>query len=379
MYNVLIVGGGIGGLAAMQLLQKDGHEVILIEKNSALRAEGAGIMLGINAVKILSSMGLGDETLRRGNSLQSFNMVDSRGRVIGQSDAGFMESQTGYKTIAIHRAELHAALSQGLSEQNIRLNSELTGLWEHEDKVLVTYSTGETESFDLVIVADGIYSSTRKLLGLATQLRYAGYTCWRFVIDRPESVSVDRGYEYWGEGKRFGVVPLGDNKLYCFATVNAAQGDQQYKSMRVAEFKELFSDFAGDIPSILQVLGDDLCLIHNDLYDQQSITMRKGRVALLGDAAHAATPNMGQGAGMALEDAYVLSQNLQKSASVDEALSTYEKRRLPRTRKIRDKSYMIGRISQWESSIAINTRNAILRMLPSKGLSKDMCKLLMNY
>ena len=377
--KVLIVGGGIGGLAAMRCLSNAGHHVQLIEKRASFNAQGAGLMLGINAMKVLETLGVANEVVLRGQPLALMNIVNEKGVQIGGCNNVLMESHTGYKTIGIHRSELHEVLSAHLPQNNIRFNATLSSLKQQNDQVVVSVNGGDEEKYDLMIAADGIHSSTRQLTGDYSRLRYAGYTCWRFVIDRPSSVNAVQAYEYWGCGKRFGVVPIGNDKLYCFATMNSDEANSHHKNIAVNEFKSLFSRFSGVVPEILQMMNCDVHIIHGDLFDQKRLCMQQGRVAFLGDAAHAATPNMGQGAGMALEDVAVLAECLAADVSITDALAVYDTRRRPRVKKIRNRSYMIGKVSQWESSIARRTRNTVLRMIPSDGLSKDLCKLLMDY
>jgi len=379
MAKVLIAGGGVAGLSVMGFLRGLGYEVSLVEKAESLRAQGAGLLLGINAMKILSELGVAEQVIASGQVLKSVKAVDKHGKEIGNTDAVYMEAQTGYKTVAIHRTALHSILSESLPNEEIHLGATVSRLENTEHGVKVTFSDDSCSDYDLMIAADGIYSETRKLLQQGSQLRYAGYTCWRFVIDRPESIDAHCGQEYWGTGRRFGVFPLGENKLYCFATLNAAENDVQYKNLNVERFKELYAEFGGSVPEVLRSLSQDDVLIHGDLRDQQQLLLQQKNVVILGDAAHAATPNMGQGAAMALEDAYVLSECLKNESAISLALQAYEQRRAARVKQIRDRSYIVGKIGQWESSLASSIRNSILRILPKRGLSKDLCKLLMDY
>ncbi|MCF6325486.1 MAG: FAD-dependent monooxygenase [Gammaproteobacteria bacterium] len=377
--KIVIVGGGIAGLAAMQSLVKAGYQVNLIEKSPHLRAQGAGLMLGINAMKVLESLRLSDEVINSGQSLAAINIVDAAGVLIGKSDNAWMEVKTGYKTIGIDRGALHNLLSKGLVPGDIRLNATISSLVQRSKKVIITVNDGKNEEYDLLIAADGVHSSTRLLTGDTSQLRHSGYTCWRFVVDKPSLMESGQSYEYWGRGKRFGLVPIGGNRLYCFATVNASVANCHYKNIDVDEFKALFSGFDGTVTNLLKGLSDDVRLIHDDLNDQIALCMQQGRVVFLGDAAHAATPNMGQGAAMALEDAAVLSECLAVEKSIDDAVLAYERRRAPRVKTIRNRSYMIGKIAQWESPLACRLRNALLRMMPPNVLSKDLCDLLLKY
>ena len=157
MQRVLIVGGGIAGLSVMRFLNKLDFEVKLIEKAPQLRASGAGIMLGINAMKLLDKLGLAEQVIQQGQALSAFSMVDAKGKHISVSDALYMESQTGYKTVAIHRRELHAILSQGMDIDKIKLNTTVTELNRIGGTMYVTYSDDQQDEFDLVIAADGLY------------------------------------------------------------------------------------------------------------------------------------------------------------------------------------------------------------------------------
>ncbi len=377
--KLVIVGGGIAGLAAMQSLVKTGYQVSLIEKSPHLRAYGAGLMLGINAMKVLESLDLSAEVIKRGQSLAAMNIVDETGELIGKSDNAWMEVKTGYKTIGIDRGALHDVLSNELAAGDVRLDATISSLVQRNKKVIITVNDGKDEEYDLLIAADGIHSSIRLLSGDVSQLRYSGYTCWRFVVDRPPSIESEQAYEYWGCGKRFGLVPIGNDRLYCFATVNASVANYHYKNMDMDGFKALFSEFDDVVAGLLEGLSDDVQLIHGDLNDQLALCMQQGRIVFLGDAAHAATPNMGQGAAMALEDVVVLSECLTVEKTVDDALLAYEKHRTPRVKTIRDRSYMIGKVAQWELPLARRLRNALMRMMPQGGLSKDLCKLLLKY
>ncbi len=377
--KILIIGGGIGGLTMMQFLKNSRHKVTLIERENELKADGAGIMLGINAMKIIKTLGLLESILADGISLNQFCITDAEGGILGKSDMGFLKQQTGLPTVAIHRTHLHKILSNGLERENIELGTSVKHISTKATKNIVLFENGRSEFFDLIIAADGIRSYSRKLCGVPSMLRFSGYTCWRFVIDVPENFCTNIGFEMWGKGKRFGIVPIAGNKLYCFATCNATEKESKYQKLNVKEFKSLFSEFGGKVPKILTYLTENHKLIHGDLRDQKNICMTKGNIAFMGDAAHAATPNMGQGAGMAIEDAFILNRSLDTESNMMDALKIYNAKRTPRVKTIRDKSYSIGKVSQWESSLAISLRNRVLKTLPSMGLTKSQKKLLLNF
>ena len=379
MRKALIIGGGIAGLSASHMLQRQGWQVRLVERAAELRADGAGILLGVNAMKVLQGMGLQQAVVQQGQPLQALSMVDGRGRLIGQQDAVFMEQQTGYATVAIARQALHDILAAHLNPEQIELDVMVAKLEQLERGVRVTLHNETSDEYDLVVVADGIHSKTRLLIDLPSVIRHAGSTCWRFIAKKPDAMAVDQGYEYWGKGRRFGVIPVANGKVYCYATINAFADDAEYRNITVGRLRELFVEFEGIVPDILNGLDESSVLLQNDLADQRAVRLRKGAIALVGDAAHAITPNMGQGAALALEDVAVLTEVLSKESEVVKALALYESRRLARVRLIRDRSLMAGKIAQWESRIAIKIRNGMFRMMPSKAISKDLVQLLMDY
>lgn len=379
MKKILVVGAGIAGLSVSRFLREHGFDVTVFEKAPLLRTGGAGLMLGINAVKILDQLGLLGALVARSQVLDGFVMADVAGQKISRNNARYMETQSGFQTLAVHRQVLHEVLSQGLLGQVIQFNRRIESLEQDSAGVWVTCSQGLRSRYDLVIAADGVYSSMRSLLNISSHLRYAGYTCWRFVIPVPESVEMNLGYEYWGQGKRFGIVPLGDDLLYAYATINAMKNDAKWASISVTEFKSLFCDLQGLVPDVLAALVDADCMIHDDLYDQREICFQHGRVAFVGDAAHAMTPNMGQGAAMALEDAAVIAQCLSALDSVSDALQQYHQRRMGRVKKMRDQSYSFGKIAQWHSPFLMGARNVIMRCMPEQSLDKRMCKMLLEF
>ena len=376
--KILIVGGGIGGLSLMQFLKNTAHQVTLIEKASHLRAEGAGIMLGINATKLLAKLDLMEKVLAHGTALDAFCMTDSQGQLLAKSDSNQLLQLTGLPTVGIHRGDLQRILAHRLEQSQIKFDTHIHAIIIGTDKKEVVFSNGHSETYDLIIAADGIHSPTRRLCHVPSALRYSGYTCWRLVVNFTKDCGTS-GYEMWGKGKRFGIVPIGQNTIYCFATCNATKNSKAFQHISINEFKSLFSEFDGLANQIISCIPDDQTIIHNDLYDQQELCMINNGVAFMGDAAHAATPNMGQGAGMAIEDAFVLYNALTHHYSMADALAEYQRKREPRVKIIRDKSFTLGKIAQWESAVAIKIRNRLLKTLPVNGLTQSQRKLLLDF
>jgi 2-polyprenyl-6-methoxyphenol hydroxylase-like FAD-dependent oxidoreductase len=198
-----------------------------------------------------------------------------------------------------------------------------------------------------------------------TQPRYAGYTAWRGV----STVALEPGRltESWGLGERFGLVDIGGGRTYWFATKNAPEGETDEPTGRKAELQRRFEDWHPPIRDVLAAADDDDRILRNDVYDLPRLPRwSSGRIVLLGDAAHAATPGVGQGAAEALEDAVVLSGLLAQGADVERALNDYEARRRPRVELVQKMSRRADKAAQLASPLGCRLRNAVIRRLPER-------------
>ncbi len=359
--RILIVGGGIGGLTLAAALKVRNIQADLVERAAAWMPIGAGIVLGLNAMKVLGRIGVGSSVARRGIEVGVARITDARGENLSSLDFATLPNDVG-RAIALHRASLHDGLLTGVDPASIRLNTTVKAIEQNDARVSVQLSDGTMHDYDAVIGADGIRSVVRWLTFGESPLQYSGYTCWRFVA-RGEFKNADT-WEMWGRGRRFGVVPLGGDKVYCFGTLNAPQNDPTKRNIALDDFKQLFAGFGGPAPEMLASLKSTDQLIWNDLEEIYIDRWVKGRVALLGDAAHAMTPNMGQGAAMAIEDAYVLADELSKSPDIPAAFARYEKRRRKRVDSIQTRSRRIGVVAQWESALGCAFRNFAARITP---------------
>ncbi len=359
--RVLIVGGGIAGLATAAGLARCGIDCEIVERTEVWKPVGAGIVLGVNAMAMLSRLGLAAAVAERGTRLGRGSITDQDGRELGSTDFAALAPEFG-PTIAIHRADLHDVLRAGAGDLPVTLGASVERLRQDEAGVDVRFTTGKEERFDLVVGADGLRSTVRGLVFGEIAPVYSGYTCWRFVLDAPGPDVEMR--EMWGRGRRFGIVPIGGGRLYCFATANAPAATADPVGGRLARLRAAFQSFGGDVPAILAALDDDEQLIHNDLEELPPNPWFAGRAVLVGDAAHAMTPNMGQGAAMGLEDAAVLVELLGQGRDLTDTLSAYRQRREPRVRWVQAQSRRIGRVGQWQHPAACALRNALLRAIP---------------
>jgi 2-polyprenyl-6-methoxyphenol hydroxylase-like FAD-dependent oxidoreductase len=274
--------------------------------------------------------------------------------------------------VAIHRADLHAVLLSVLPKDAVRKDAELVGFDHTRSDVRALFSDGSEARGDLLIGADGIRSVVRQKLFPEATLRYAGYAAWRGVVSTNDPVELGTSSESWGRGARFGIVPIGGNRIYWFATGNVPAGLEQTPEQRKAFLLERFRGWHAPVERLIdrtpagEILLNDIC----DLAPMASWS--RGRAVLLGDAAHPTTPNMGQGACMAIESSVVLEKCLTSERALSAALAAYERQRMPRTRWVTEQSATIGRLGQIEGALACRLRDLVLRLTPARITEKTI-------
>ncbi|MBL7829322.1 MAG: FAD-dependent monooxygenase [Saprospiraceae bacterium] len=376
MQKITIIGGGIAGLTTAIALKNIGIRADVYEAAPAFKPLGAGLLLAANAIQGYQNLGIAEKIISKGHLLPYFKVLDQNGKVITSADAGSIGRKYGLHNFAIHRADLHEALVTELDADQLHTNHQATGFSLQTDgSVLVHFESHESVHTEFVIASDGIHSPFRKQLLPHSTPRYAGYTCWRAVVDA-RSIQLDAASETWGAGRRFGIVPLADHKVYWFACVNAPENDTEIRSKTIFDVQGLFQDFHAPIPDLLRLTRQEDLLL-NDIIDLEPIPQFAfGPVVLIGDAAHATTPNMGQGACQAIEDAVVLAQEIKQSDSIPEAFKNFEKRRLERTHWIVNNSWRLGKIAQWENPFLMGLRNALFRMMPAGVNERQMKRVL---
>ncbi|MFT5696398.1 MAG: 2-polyprenyl-6-methoxyphenol hydroxylase-like FAD-dependent oxidoreductase, partial [Myxococcota bacterium] len=344
----------------------------IVERAESWAPVGAGIIMSVNAMRVVRGFGIADDLAERGFELGRGSITDENGISLGSSNFEILRADHG-PTIALHRAALHEGLLSACDGVPIALGTSVASLSQTGEGVDATLTDGRQERFDLVIGADGLRSRVRELTFGEVPIDYSGYTCWRLIVKSPlEQVEMR---EMWGTGQRFGIAPIGDEQLYCFAVANAPRGEADPIDGRLARFRKRFAGFGGQVPEVLAALKYDEELIHNDLEEVTVGHWFDGRVALLGDAAHAMTPNMGQGAAMALEDSAVLVEELCKVGPVASSLARWVARREPRVRWVQNQSRRIGRIGQLQSRVLCRLRNAATRLAPDRAADGALRKI----
>ena len=369
--KILIVGGGVAGLMAKNRLEALGYKPDLVEKANALRAEGAGLVLAANVMKVFRAAGLEAAVLEKAQVLDTLLSADQNGREIGRLDLKKIHEERGYPSITIHRHDLHDILANSVDQESIRISHKLVSLKHSGTGYEVGFENGETETYDRVIGADGIHSQVREQLFGPVGLRHTRQGCWRFVMALPEGVDPRVAIEMWGDRKRVGIIPIGGGRVYCFM-VALMQGGEAAMDARAA--LGLFDEFEGEWAKIKQAADpDSLEILFGELADAEAITLDKDGVVLIGDAAHSTTPNLGQGAAMGIESAYVFSEFL-KEHGFDEAIELYVSKRHNKVRTIREKSMMMGNLAHTKSRFKQGLRNFIMRLLPQAMTQREFEK-----
>jgi 2-polyprenyl-6-methoxyphenol hydroxylase-like FAD-dependent oxidoreductase len=360
--RVVVIGGGIAGLSAAIALRDSGHDVVVLEQARRIDPVGAGITLFSNAMKALDRLGVGKAVAARGAAVTRSAILTREGRELARVPLDLLSG-----TIAVHRADLQAELT--IAAGDVRLGVEVTAIEQHADKVVAKGAHGSSVQGDLIVGADGLGSVARQAIAEAP-VRYAGYTAWRGV----SSVPVERGRltESWGIGERFGLVDIGHGRTYWFATKNAPERESDEPEGRHAEVMRRFASWHEPIAAVAEATEEN-AILRNDVYYIDPLPRwTSGRVVLVGDAAHATTPGVGQGAAQAIEDAVVLADRLAGQSDLPLALAEYEAIRRPRAEAVLKMSRRVDKTAQLASPVGWRIRNMVVRRLPERAQRRQL-------
>lgn len=372
--KITIIGCGIAGLTTALALKQKGFETELFEAAPEVKALGAGLGLGINAMLCFRKLGIEDQVYAAGKELSGIVFYDQKGKAISSSDTDKLSRELGASTIAIHRAALHECLQQQVSDIPLYTNKRAIGIKSHENETEIFFEDGTSHHTSALIIADGIHSPIRQQLVPGSTPRYAGYTCWRGVTDNP-GIPLEKSTETWGADGRFGLTPLANNIIYWYATVNATANNQDYRNFCKDDLAWHFRKYHAPIPDVIDHTEDHE-IVWNDIIDLKPIPHYAfGHTVLIGDAAHATTPNMGQGACQAIEDAVILADEFEQSPDrPEDAFKRFEDRRIQRTHEIVNASRLLGKIAQLSNPLLIGLRNTAFRLTPESVSYKQVKK-----
>jgi 2-heptyl-3-hydroxy-4(1H)-quinolone synthase len=359
--GTLIVGGGIGGLSLARELVLRGLSVTVLERTASPAPAGAGIIMNPNAMRVLERNGLAEAVRGGGWPYLARETHDHRGRRIATRDYRPLYA-TGRLSVGtlVHRAVLYESLHQGVPPGVVRFGARIRDLYAGPAGVRVTLDSGEALEAELLVGADGIESTVRERFFGALAPVYLGYRSHRFVVENRDGI--EHFLEFLGRGRRVGLVPISRNRLYVWTTFNSPPESRAWALESPAALRACFAEFTDPrVRSAFAQLRSTEDVLCTDIEEVHQARWVDGRVVLLGDAAHALTPNMGQGAGMAIEDAAVLGDELaavaRRDRSLDEALERYATRRRPRVETITRLSRAVGADGQRTGRLACWWRN----------------------
>lgn len=368
--RVAIVGGGIGGLATAVGLQRAGADVTVFERYDRPGVSGSGISLFGNGLAALAALGLAKPAREIGAVAGGLGggVPAGQRRPDGRWLARLPPAVTATAAV-VHRADLHRILRDAVAPGTVRTGQTVHGILPDGRTVEVD---GAGETFDVVVGADGLRSSIRSAWSQDPGVRYAGYVAWRGVTDRPVDVRSGVG-ETVGRGLRFGIAPLADGRVYWFAVVSQAADapapdGPALVARRFAGWHDPIGELIGSTPP------EGIHGLPIEELAGRLPTFRRGRCVLLGDAAHAMTPNLGQGGNQALEDAATLVALLSRAAApdgIDPALAAYDRLRRPRTQRITRQAGLLGRVLQARGPVASRLRDTALRLTPPGAAARQ--------
>jgi 2-polyprenyl-6-methoxyphenol hydroxylase-like FAD-dependent oxidoreductase len=363
--RVIIVGAGIGGMALAAALQRLDIPVLVLERAARLGEVGAGLAVLPNAVRALAAIGVSRKLYADAGPFRRFRICNQRGEELTEIDFEAAFRRAGGEGYVMHRAALHAAISERVDPASVRMNACVTSIEQEEARVSARVAGEATPvSGDLLVGADGLNSVVRgHVLGDGPP-RYAGETVFRGIteagLDPPDVCR-----EVLGRGQRAAFYDMGAGRCYWWATSPVPAGTHTAEETRSAYLEERFAGWPFGLPALFARTASER-ILQNDIFDRKPArTWHRRRVVLLGDAAHPTTPNLGQGACLAIEDAVVLARTIDAASDWESALARYHRARGARTARITRLSRWWGRSGLWTAAPLVWLRDQAYRSTPT--------------
>ncbi len=307
---------------------------------------GVGIALQGAALRALRSVGLLDECVRRGFGYSHFIACDAQGNVTGRVDMPLLNGPDYPATIGIMRQELHNLLKEAMARAGVpaRLGTTVTSLEQHDNGVTAVFTDGTRARYDLVVGADGAFSKVRELTFGSTNPQYTGQAVWRITVARPKEVQAR--HSFFGKLNKSGFNPVSETQMYIYIVQNLPEFVRLTEDELPKVMHQQLAEFGGLLGVARDSVKDVSDIVYRPIHSQiLPPPWHRGRVMLIGDAAHTTTPHLASGAGIAVEDSVVLAEELSAANDVAQALSTFMARRYERCRLIVQNSHTLG---EWE-------------------------------
>lgn len=365
MGEIIIIGGGVGGLCAAIACQRRGMDATVYEAASELQPIGGGIWISPNALQVLERFGLTEKIKERGVALDGIQYQDVSGKVVRNDIFKDVIEKFGHTTVCIRRTELQRTLIEELDDGTIELDKRCARVRQTDEKAIAEFADGTQAEGDVIIAADGIRSTVRQQLFPLSSLRYSGQSCYGGISNVDLPPSMERlSLEIWGNGTRVTWAPFNDEQVTWFAVHKVPEFRRNRETSR-ARLRELFSNYPDPTDEVIR-RTDEEDIFHINLCDLEPLdTWYDGRIVLIGDAAHAQTPNLAQGAAQAIEDAFVVVDNLKDHDSPTAAFEAYEQIRMEKAKELVNWSWYVGKAAHLESWWARKFRNVAIKHMPT--------------
>jgi 2-polyprenyl-6-methoxyphenol hydroxylase-like FAD-dependent oxidoreductase len=376
--DILIQGGGIGGLALAIALIKKGYTVRVVERAGGLSEVGAGIWMAANPMQVFDRWGFAEKITTVGWMIHRLTLQDYNGDILQVSDLSAGSKFFGFETVALHRSLLQRVLSEHLPSGVLNFGIEVKSLIQGTDSVSVVLTDGSEIDARIVVGADGMRSRIRQLASLGGETRYSGSSSYRAIARGARLLSPEfdhDAYEIWGKGCRLGFSKINADDYYWYMTFDSDPNKNFSPAERQAHAELLLRSFFPRWTTLLENTRPD-DIIQTDISDLKRLSKwSSNRIGLIGDAAHATTPNLGQGGAMAIEDSYYLANAFEQVGLSGRAFELYEKERREKVDWTVATSWNIGRMCHLKNYMVRSLRNAILKRALSSGGEKQIKKL----
>ncbi|MCL5501058.1 FAD-dependent urate hydroxylase HpxO [Escherichia coli] len=335
--KALVIGAGIGGLSAAVALKNAGIACDVFEAVKEIKPVGAAISIWPNGVKCMNHLGMGGIIETYGGPMRTMAYRDYRqGETLTQFSLAPLVERVGGRPCPVSRAELQREMLNYWGRDNVQFGKRVSGVEENADGVTAWFTDGSTAHGDFLIAADGSHSALRPyVLGYTPQRRYAGYVNWNGLVPVDESIApAEQWTTFVGEGKRVSLMPVSDGRFYFFFDVPLPAGLAEDRTTLRDDLTRYFSGWAPPVQRLIAAL-DPQTTNRIEIHDIEPFDkLVRGKVALLGDAGHSTTPDIGQGGCAAMEDAVVLGEIFREQTHIESALREYEAQRCDRVRDL---------------------------------------------
>jgi 2-polyprenyl-6-methoxyphenol hydroxylase-like FAD-dependent oxidoreductase len=376
--DVLIQGAGIAGLTLAIALQQRGYKVRLVERAAGLVEVGAGIWMAANPMQVFARLGFAEKIIEAGWAVKLLRLQDWKSGDIQTTNMSENAKQYGFETIALHRGVLQRLLFEQLKENSVHFGCKVQSITQNGDQVFANLSDGSSCAAAIIVGADGFNSQMRRMAGLGGVKRYSGSSSYRGIARDAAILSADaehEAYEIWAKGCRVGFSKINAGDYYWYMTFDAPAGEDSSASEISAHAETLFRTYFPQWIELLQKTRME-DILRTDISDLKPLSQwSSGRIGLIGDAAHATTPNLGQGGAMAVEDALALADRFKECGLSEAAWKRFEQRRRKKVDWTVSTSWSIGKICHLGNPFLRSLRNIALKKTPDSVTQRQLQRL----